>query len=56
MRVISNKELPQVSGAATNTCTYADQSYSLNAVVSIGGGYFQQCQYGGSWSAPYKLQ
>ncbi|MFT3855977.1 MAG: DUF1496 domain-containing protein [Aquabacterium sp.] len=56
MQVMTQQQLSQVAGGTPSTCTYNSQSYSQGAVVSVGGGYFQQCQSGGYWSSPYRLQ
>lgn len=54
MQVLDPQTVAKVAGGETN-CTYAGQSYSPGAVVSVGGGWGQTCLSGGSWSQVFKL-
>ena len=54
MQVLNQQAVSKVAGGETN-CTYAGQSYSTGAIVSIGGGWVQACQSGGGWSNAIKL-
>lgn len=56
MQVLTQQDLPKVAGGEASTCTYANQSYSSGAVVSVGGGWGQTCLSGGSWSQIFRLQ